>query len=282
MIHDDRRCELGEGPLWHPEREQLFWFDILNRRLMTREGPRARAWEFPGMVSAAGWVDRDTLIVASETGFLRLDLTTGATERLADLEADRPDTRSNDGRADPFGGFWVGTMGKRAEDRAGAIWRYFRGEVRRLFPGITIPNAIAFTPDGTRATFADTRAGIVWQVRLGRDGWPEGDPAPFLDLRGQDCGADGAVFDADGRFWLAEWGAARVSCHENGQRVETLSFPAPHTSCPAFGGPDLSTLFITSALEGMDDAARAAHPQSGMTFRAETRARGQAEHRVAL
>ena len=280
MIHDDRRCELGEGPLWHPERGQLFWFDILNRRLMTRDGPKARAWDFPGMVSAAGWMDRDTLMVASETGLLRLDLTTGATEPLADLEADRPDTRSNDGRADPFGGFWIGTMGKRAEEGAGAIHRYFRGEVRRLFPEISIPNAIAFTPDGTRATFADSRRQMVWQVRLGRDGWPEGDPLPFLDLRGQGFGPDGAVFDAQGRFWLAEWGASRVSCYDGGVRVETFGFPAPHTSCPAFGGADMSVLHVTTALEGMDAAARAAHPMAGMTFRAETQATGQAEHRV--
>jgi sugar lactone lactonase YvrE len=75
---DDRACILGEGPLWHPERAQLFWFDIMGKRLMTRTEDGARTWVFDRHVSAAGWVDRETLMVASETDLFRFDIDTGA------------------------------------------------------------------------------------------------------------------------------------------------------------------------------------------------------------
>ncbi len=98
-------------------------------------------------MSAAGWVDRDTLMVAGASGLWRFDIETGDRERLVALEADRPDTRSNDGRADPLGGFWLGTMGRQAQTGEGSIYRYFRGEAQRLYRQITIPNAIWFPPD---------------------------------------------------------------------------------------------------------------------------------------
>jgi sugar lactone lactonase YvrE len=91
------------------------------------------------------------------------------------------------------------------------------------------------------------------------------------------------VIDAGGNMWLAQWGAARVACFDPaGQMLRHVAFDAPHTSCPAFGGPDLTTLHCTSALQGMDDAARAAHPNAGMVFAQMGVAKGQAEHQVIL
>ena len=114
-VYDDRPCELGEGPLWHPLRRELFWFDILGKRMLARKGDATREWRFDRHASAAGWVDETTLLIATETDLSRFDIATGRLEPIAPLEADMPATRSNDGRADPFGGFWIGTMGKRAE-----------------------------------------------------------------------------------------------------------------------------------------------------------------------
>ena len=109
-VFDIRRCELGEGPLWHPERKQLYWFDIPGKRLLTQNDDGPQEWHFPGCVSAAGWIDRDTLMIASETALFRFNLETGSKRDIVALESDNPVTRSNDGRADPFGGFWIGTM----------------------------------------------------------------------------------------------------------------------------------------------------------------------------
>lgn len=283
MIFDNRPCALGEGPLWHPERKQLFWFDILGKKLLSKEGESALTWDMPEIVSAAGWINHNELLIASETALLRLDIATKDLTTLAPLEADTPKTRSNDGRADPQGGFWIGTMGKQAESGTGAIYRYYRGEIRKLYPHITIPNAICFPPDGKSAHFTDTTTGQVMRVALDAQGWPIGIPELYLDLKAERLNPDGAVIDAAGLMWLAQWGASRVAAYApDGSFVRAVGFDAPHTSCPAFGGPDLSTLYCTSALQGMDTSARAAHPNAGMTFFQPSVAKGQAEHQVIL
>lgn len=283
MIFDRRPCDLGEGPLWHPLRQQLFWLDITAGRMLSVEGDESQAWNFPFMISAVAWVDYDRLLVASEQGLVLFNLMTGATQNIAPVEADDPVTRSNDGRADLQGGFWFSTMGKMAEPGKGAIWRYYRGVVRKLFSGMTIPNAICFNPDGRTAHFTDTLTQQVLRLSLDADGWPKGIPELFLDLTAETSGPDGAVMDADGLLWLAQWGAGCVRAFSpDGAMVRETTFPAPHTSCPAFGGADLSTLFCTSALQDMSDAARAAHPAAGMTFAIFGAGQGRREPAVGI
>lgn len=275
MIYDETPCILGEGPLWHPERNELFWFDIVGKTLH-RKG---QSWHFPGHVSAAGWIDRDTLLIASETGLHRFDLATGRSEIVVALESDKPGNRSNDGRADPWGGFWIGTMSKTEEAGAGAFYRYYKGELRQLWGGITVTNAQCFAPDGSTACFSDTARQTVMRVSLDRDGWPKGEPEVYLDLASEGLYPDGAVIDAAGRFWNAQWGAGRVACYDpDGTLVTTVPLPATQTTCPAFGGPDLRTLFCTSAARDLTDG-KAAH---GQTFAVAVDATGQAEHRVIL
>lgn len=279
MIYDDTACLLGEGPLWHPTRGEFFWFDILGQRLH-RKGQN---WNFGEFVSAAGWVDDDTLLVASETALIRFSLSTGARETVVALEADNPVTRSNDGRADPQGGFWIGTMGKEGEDGAGAIWRFYKGELRRLYAPVSIPNAICFAPDGNTAYFADTPTQLIMRVSLDADGWPVGEPSVHIDLREAGHNPDGAVVDQDGILWNAQWGSHRVAGYDlSGQEIGAFEFPAPQTSCPAFGGPDLTTMFCTSAAVGLSQPTVAAFPLSGQTFSVDTPHKGQAEHRVIL
>ena len=280
MIFDSRMCELGEGPLWHPKRGQLFWFDILNKKLLTQADGAAQEWQFDEMCSAAGWVSETELLIASETQLFLFNLDTAAQRHVAPLDAENTVTRSNDGRADPMGGFWIGTMGKRAEKNAGAIYRYYRGEVRKLYGEITISNAICFAPNAKAAYFTDTVTAKVMRVALDTEGWPLGQPQVYLDLQ---TNPDGAVIDSAGNMWLAEWGSGRVGCYDpSGALIGQADFDAPNTSCPAFGGPDLTTLYCTTAQQDMDAAARAAHPKSGMVFAALGAGKGQAEHQVIL
>ncbi len=282
-VFDSRACALGEGPFWHPDRAQLFWFDIIGKRLLTQTIDGPQEWHFPELVSAAGVIDRDTLLIASESALFRFNLETGTKREIVALEAGNPNTRSNDGRADPFGGFWIGTMGKQAEPGAGAIYRYYRGELRRLYAGISIPNSICFPAHGRFGHFADSATRKVMRVALDADGWPKGVPDVFLDLSADTPEPDGAVIDATGTIWLAEWGGARVRAFApDGTLQQTIQFDAPHTSCPAFGGENLSTLFCTTALQGMDSPARSAHPHAGMTFSTQTTAHGQPENKVIL
>ena len=275
MIHDDTLCELGEGPLWHPERQQLFWFDILGKRLHTK----GQSWTFPDHVSAAGWINRDTLLVASARALHRFDIATGADEIVTEVESDSEGTRSNDGRADPKGGFWIGTMGLNGESKAGKIWRFYKGELRCLFEDITISNAICFAPDGGTAYYCDTPDQRIMAVSLDKHGWPTGDSRVHIDLSGTDLNPDGAVVDRDGNLFSAQWGAGRVVAYDpRGGFIKAWSVPGRHASCPAFGGPDLQTLYVTTAWQGIDDPDEA----QGKTYAIETRYTGQREHRVLL
>ncbi|MDB6178331.1 SMP-30/gluconolactonase/LRE family protein [Paracoccus sp. Z330] len=278
-VFSDTRCQLGEGPLWHPLREELFWFDILGQCLMARpmQGEERR-WQFDEYVSAAGWVDHQSLLLASETGLYRFDIASGQRSLIVPLEADNPVTRSNDGRADPWRGFWIGTMGKNAEPEAGAIYRFYEGELRKLVSGMTITNAICFAPDKTQAYYVDTAKGQVMRQPLNREnGWPDGAPSVYLDFSGQDVGADGAVTDRDGCFCVALWGGARVECYD-GQGIlrNRVELPASQATCPAFGGEGMKTMFVTSAAK--DDEMQGA----GMTFAVETTVAGNPEPRVRL
>lgn len=283
-VFDNRRCELGEGAFWHPERQQFFWFDILGRTLFSRVADEAFHWDFDELVSAAGWISRDELLIASEAALWTLDLASNRREKLVPLSADKPHLRSNDGRADPWGGFWIGTMGKSAEQEAGSIWRYYKGEMRELFPRISITNAICFDAPRELGYFADTRLGLVWSQRLDpATGWPVGSPDVFLDLKADGLSPDGAVIDADGNFWNAQWGASRVASYApDGRFLGAETFEATRISCPAFGGADLDSLFATSAQQGMDAAARDAEPMAGMTFQRKVATRGVAEPQVIL
>ncbi|MEL7126144.1 MAG: SMP-30/gluconolactonase/LRE family protein [Pseudomonadota bacterium] len=275
QVYSDVACALGEGPLWHPLRKQLFWFDILGMRLMSR-APDGTVdhWQFDEHVSAAGWVDQETLLMASATGLWRYDIDTETRELVVPLEADNPVTRSNDGRADPNGGFWIGTMGIKAEPGAGAIYRYYRGELRQLFDAITVSNAICFAPDGQTAYFADTPTRQIKRVALDADGWPAAAPETHIDLTADRLNPDGAVVDSQGNLWNAQWGAGRVACYDPGGRfLRAVSVPTSQTTCPAFGG---TTLYVTTAADGLSD------PQAGFTFAVDVGVTGQQEHRVIL
>ena len=283
-VYDDRPCSLGEGPLWHPVRKQLFWFDIIGKRLRSRVGDTPLEWQFDEHVSAAGWVDKSQLLIASETQLFLFDVDAGTSRHVIPLEADNPVTRSNDGRVDPWGGFWIGTMGKAAEPNAGAIYRFYKGELHQLFPDITISNAICFAPDRSHAYYCDTVTGQVMRQPLEAEhGWPEGAASVYMDLRAEGLNPDGAVVDAEGNFWVAQWGASRVAVYgPEGDFRQAVSFAGQHTSCPAFGGEGLSDLFCTTARQGIAQNVLKAEPQNGMTFVARDAGRGQAEHQVIL
>lgn len=275
---DNTQCTLGEGPIWHPERGQLCWFDIMEKQLHIGPGTGARVWQFDEHVSASGWLDHDHLLIASETKLFRFNLETGQSQTVCPLEADNGVTRSNDGRADPWGGFWIGTMGKNAEPGAGAIYRFYRGELSVIVPNVTVSNAICFSPDRSCAYYADTVTHKIMRLSLDAEtGAPNGQASVFVDMSDKGLNPDGAVVDAQGYVWNAQWGASRVARYDpSGAFVDAITFPARQISCPAFGGPDMTTLFVTSAAIGLNG------PDEGKTFVVETTSAGQFEHRVLL
>jgi sugar lactone lactonase len=285
-ILSDHACHLGEGPSYDPLRDRLFWFDIRECKLFEKGWPDGDTviHDLPEMASAIAIVDDERQLLVTETGLWVRHEEDGRLERHIGIEADNPATRSNDARVHPCGAFWIGTMGKKAEAKAGAIYWYFGGELRLLYPGISIPNAICFSPDGATAYFTDTAKGILFRVDCDpHSGLPTGEPQVLVDRRGMEGGIDGAVVDADGNIWNARWGAGALDAYgPDGDLIRTVHIPARQTSCPAFVGPQADRLVVTSAWQDMDEAARQADPHAGKTFLVELAVKGRFDPRVAL
>ncbi len=281
---DDTRCALGEGPLWHPLRKAYFWFDVLGRKLFCKAGGQRQEWQFDDHVSAAGWVDVDRLIIASEHDLFIFDLNTGGRTPLVALEPDDATTRSNDGRADLQGGFWIGTMAFDARPGAGAIYRYYGGELRKLHADISIPNAICFAPDGGHAYFTDTPTQKVMRQAIDREtGWPVADAEVWLDLAPDNLFPDGAITDAAGNVWIAQWGAWRVACYSpEGQYLREIRVPVSQSSCPAFGGDALTEMLVTSARVDLSAEALKGEVDAGSTYLAQLDFAGRADGPVRL
>lgn len=267
-IFSETKCVVGEGPIWHPQQNRLIWFDILGQAMFASDGTREDRWDFDEVVSAAGMVDENRLLIATETGLMVFDMRDGTSEILVSLEADAPERRSNDGRTDRQGGFWFSTMGKAAEAGAGRIYRYAQGEVRLLFEGLTIPNAICFAPDGGTAYFADTPDQRVMKVALDpTTGWPTAAPAVFVDLRDEGLNPDGAIVDASGRVWVACWGDASLRGYApSGQATGVFKAATCNVSCPALGGAGNRTLFATSATHDRPENELVPNDPAGKTF----------------
>jgi sugar lactone lactonase YvrE len=279
----DSRCELGEGVFWHPLQERLFWFDILNKTLFsaTAGGIMVDRFTFDATVSAAGVIDADNLAIASAAGIFRLQLSTDHRELLVPLEPNSTTTRSNDGRVDPAGGFWIGTMGLKDPGKvaAGSLYQVRAGTVTKLLGDIHVPNATCFSPDGRTAYFTDGVTRIVRKVAIDRDtGLPVGEWEDFF-VADPPNEPDGAVVDSEGYFWNAKWNGGCVVRHAPDGTVDrVVKVPVSRPTCPALGGSDLKTLYITSAREGLTHEQLEQEPLAGSIFAIRVDVPGQPEN----
>lgn len=282
----NRTFELGEGPIYDSSTDTAWWLDILGQTLVAYDfaADEVTLRALSLIVSALVFAEDGRQILVTENGLSFRDRETGALSTYLDIEADNPLTRSNDARVHPSGALWMGTMGKDHGDGAGAIYHVFKGEVRSLYAGISIPNAICFSPAGDVGYFADTMKGDVMRVALdARNGTPTGEPAIFLP-RGSSLGSpDGAIVDRDGNFWNARWGAGRVDCHSAaGVHLRSIALPAKCVSCPAFVGKAADRLIVTSSYEGFTAEDRLREPAAGATFLLDLQIEGRFEPRMAL
>ncbi|MCW4153121.1 SMP-30/gluconolactonase/LRE family protein [Vreelandella janggokensis] len=281
----DCRCELGEGPQWDAGSGRLYWCDILGKCLHWQSLENGEHGHYPleQRVSLATPLNDGRLMLVGEHSLSLLNPATQRLEHFADFEADNPVTRSNDARVDRHGSLWLSTMGKTAEPEAGSLYRLHRGELTRLRSGLTIPNAICFSPMGDAAYFTDTATGIVMRWALDSQGWPVGEPVAWADFTALEGNPDGAVIDSEGCLWLALWGAGKVVRLDTaGQVIDEVHVPVSQPSCPAFAGPGLETLYITTAQEGFSDAQRREEPLAGGLFKANVGVHGLADPLLTL
>lgn len=285
LVLCDKRCHLGEGPTYDAATDTAWWFDIVERKLFeARLGTGQITIHSLGVMgSALARIDAHRQLLVADDGLYIRDTANGRMTLFRPLEADNAATRSNDARVHPSGTFWIGTMGRKAERAAGAIYALHRGELSLLYGQITIPNAICFSPDGAIGYFADTGKNVLFRVDLDlATGLPRGEPVALVTRRGGG-GIDGAVVDADGLIWNARWGGGCIDVYSpQGEHLRSLRVPARQSSCPAFVGQDFSRLLVTSAWQGMTEEAKRADPDHGRTFVLDAAARGRAEPDVRL
>lgn len=266
----DSRCLLGEGPFWHPTRKRLFWFDIINQTLFMADtaGQIEERFVFKDVVSAAGVIDTDTLCIAMGGAFIRFDIETDSHTVIHPLEADKPGNRPNDGRVNPAGGFWIGTMSRKGGMAgAGTLYQFRGGHLDVIQAGVNIPNSTCFSPDGRWAYFTHNEA-MIKKIEIDpATGLPVGEWIDFVSTVGHRGVPDGSVVDSEGYLWNARWNGSCVVRHApDGSIDRVIDVPAPRVTCPAFGGDDLKTLYLTTAREGMTPAELEQYPHAGSVF----------------
>lgn len=284
-ILSDLTLELGEGPTFDPATGTAWWFNIKGRELheLHLESGRKTLHVLPFMGSVLAVIDPLRQLIASDRGLFIRDTKTGELTAYAALESN-PNNRSNDGRVHPSGSLWVSTMGRKAEKEAGAIYHVAKGVVTRLYGGVSIPNGICFSPDGSIGYFVDSAINHIMRVDLDpATGLPTGEATVFSDQSGNPGDVDGSVCDADGLIWNARWGQGTVDVYKpDGSWVARHAVPATQSSCPAFIGAKADRLLVTSAWQDMDDAARKADPNAGKTFELGVTVKGRFEPAYTL
>ena len=280
------RCgnEVGESVLWDPEREEVLWVDI-ERGSILRLEPRSGAVHSSqpdDRIGAIGLREGGGLVLGLASGFALLDSIDGSLERLQTVESDLPTTRLNDGRVDRSGRFICGGMDEAANKQPiSAVYRLDPDQqVHRIIDAVHISNSICFSPNGTQMYFTDMPSAQILVYSYDTDLGVPHDPKVFADLSDQPGLADGSTIDADGCLWNAQWGGGRIVRYTPSGAIDrVIELPATNPTCPAFGGSDLRTLFITTATAGLSEAQRRAEPDAGALFCVEVEAVGLSEPR---
>ncbi len=276
-------CEnlLGEGPVWDAAPQRLYWLDIKGGRLhwLHPASGDIGSCEVAGQVSAvAPRRNGRGLIAARKDGVGLLDPDTGDFEWRFDPEPDRPGNRANDGNVDLAGRFWLGTMDDGEKQISGAIYRIDPDwSCRRILDGIGIANTLVCNPAGDRLYVADSRAQTIETLDIDPHTGAAGDRWPFADTCGQALAPDGSAVDAEGFVWNAQWGGARlVRYAPDGAVAKVIDLPVDQPSSCAFGGADLSTLYITTARCGLSSEALVQQPWAGSLLAIDPGVRGLA------
>lgn len=174
-------------------------------------------------------------------------------------------------------------MGKNGEPGQGSLYRWYRGELRKLDGGLTVPNGLCFDRERRLAYYADSAANTIYKVALdAQTGWPESAREVHLELVEDQLIPDGAVVDVQGNMWTSLWDASRTQCYTpQGEARGALKAPIIRTTCPAFGGDDFTDMYVTTAAVGLEDAADAVVP-NGVTLVYRNAVQGGAEPAVIL
>jgi sugar lactone lactonase YvrE len=275
---------LAESPFWHPTEQVLYWIDAPGKQLLRARFPNGatEAWDMPSEPGCIAPARNGGLVIALRHGIFRAATWGAALQHVATLPYDPTRVRANDGKCDALGRFWVGTLDETKAQRAGALYsvdcRSGACEIVLQADGATTANGLAWSPDNRTAYWADTplhlvrawdydlisnalsRERIYLNVESKPEGWTPGDPG----YRGR---PDGAAVDTLGNYWTCLFEGQRLACYgPDGKLLQEIPTPAQCPTMPCFGGPDLKTLFVTTASKGRGAAELERFPDSGAVF----------------
>jgi len=281
----DAHAAVGEGPVWDERTNRLFWVDIMGHKLHVYDpaSDHDAVVEIGQPVGAAGLREQGGMVLALRDGFALLDADLGDLRWVARVEDDTPTSRMNDGKVDPAGRFWAGTMPFAPGEPVGALYRLdpdFR--VTRVVGDIKLSNGLDWSLDNKQMYYIDSLSQQIdsfdFDVRSGSVGARRTviaiDPAEGLP--------DGMTLDAEGGIWVALHGSGTVRRYlPDGTVDRIVQLPVRMVTCPAFGGPDYADLYITTMNYGMTEDALRAQPLAGALFRCRPGVKGRPPFRFA-
>lgn len=277
-VYSNQADVLGEGPIWSVSEQALYWLDIAQRRLYRRApgDTQARRTSLAGYAGCLAEIAPGTVAVAMGEGIHRLNVESGTTRLLCERSVPRMGTRFNDGKVDPRGRFWVGTMqnnfGPQGQDipverSDGTLFRFDPdGRSEALEEHIGVPNTLAWSPDERHFYFADSVPGCIYVYDYDGESGRIGN-RQILFHASESGTPDGSAVDVDGCLWNARWdGGALLRITPEGTVDQRVELPVPRPTSCIFGGPHFETLFVTSARIGLSAAQLAEFPLSGCVF----------------
>ena len=278
------RSILGEGPCWDDRSGQLYWIDILGQSIH-RFDPS------DGLVKTWSTGESSGLICAMEQGIYSFDPERGDFARMIGRpDADLVNNRFNDGKCDPAGRLLAGTMSQDENEGhgdkapAGTLFRINPDwSTQALLKNISISNGLAWSGDGNTLYFIDSPTRQIRAFDYDQEAGEISRQRVAIDFRNEAGIPDGMTIDAQGRLWIAQWAGWGVSCWNpvSGKKLDEIMLPCQNVTCCAFGGSDMTDLYITTAVIGLDQDQQARQPDAGSLFCIRTQARGLAPHRFA-
>jgi sugar lactone lactonase YvrE len=271
--------ELGEGPVWHPHDDLLYWVDIKKGLLYSYNpltGDCKNIFIEKG-ISAVVPVAPEQLIAALPNEIVELDCNTGEKRKILNIESHIEDNRCNDGKCDVKGRFWIGTMHQEAAPDCGSLYRLENGtSLTKMLSDLTISNGLGWSPDNTKMYFIDSSDRQVKCFDFNVDAGEIKNGKIIIKFNNPDELPDGMCVDEEGMLWIAFWGGARVGKYhpKTGEHLADIEVPAPNVTSCTFGGDDYQALFITSARDGLTENEEQ-YPFSGSLFSCRMPVKGQ-------
>ena len=275
---------LGESPLWVEDSGHLLFVDIKRPGILSwhPDGPTAR-YPLPAEVGCIVRRRRGGLLAVLRTGLAAVSLDPYALEMLCSIETDLPGNRPNDGKCDAQGRLWVATMDDAEQSASGAVWRVESNlTMARTAGGHVVGNGFGWSPDGTTMYFTDSAARTIFAYPFDQATGTLGERRVFARIPADAGFPDGLTVDRNGFIWSAHWDGARVTRYRaDGQIERVVGMPVPRPTSVAFGGSDLSRLFVTSASVGLSPEEMSRAPLSGSLFEIDAPVGGLPEPRFA-